>query len=134
MNAYSWYSQLIKPTWSPPSWIFGPVWTVLYMVIAVTFGTVFYRAFTDRLAWIVALPFALNLIFNFAFTPIQFGLKDNLLAGIDILLILGTLIWALFAVWHASPELHWVVYANIPYLLWVMFATGLQLTVTYLNR
>ena len=134
MNTYTWYSQLIKPIWSPPSWLFGPVWTALYAIIAVSFGTVFYKAFTKQIAWIVALPFALNLLFNFAFTPIQFGLKNNLLASIDILLVLGTLIWALYALWHTSPYLRWVVYANIPYLLWGTFATVLQLTITYLNK
>ena len=133
MNTYNWYSQLIKPSWAPPSWIFGPVWTVLYAIIAITFGTVFYKVITHKLAWMVALPFVLNLIFNFAFTPLQFGLKNNLLAGIDILLVLGTLIWALWSLWHATSDLHWVVYANIPYLLWVSFATILQLTVTFLN-
>ena len=58
---------------------------------------------------------------------------DNLLATLDILLVVGTLIWALVAVWHASPGLRWVVYANIPYLLWGIFATALQITITYLN-
>ncbi len=134
MNTYNWYSQIIRPSWAPPSWLFGPVWTVLYGIIAVSFSTVFYKAFTKQISWMVALPFALNLLFNFAFTPLQFGLKNNLLASIDILLVLGTLIWALYAVWHASPELRWVVYVNIPYLLWVTFATCLQLTITYLNR
>lgn len=134
MNTYNWYSQLIKPTWAPPSWLFGPVWTVLYAIIAVTFGTVFYKAFAGKIGWIVALPFALNLIFNLIFTPIQFGLKNNLLASIDILLVLGTLIWALYAVWNASYELRWIAYVNIPYLLWVTFATCLQLSITYLNR
>ena len=134
MNEPTQYAELIKPFWSPPSWLFGPVWTVLYAIIAVSFGTVFYKAVTGKLAWMVALPFALNLLFNFAFIPIQFGLKSNLLAAIDILLVVGTLIWALYAVWHAAPELRWVVYANIPYLLWVTFATCLQLTITYLNR
>jgi len=56
------------------------------------------------------------------------------LAALDILLVLVTLIWALYAVWNASPELRWVVYVNIPYCLWVTFATVLQLTITYLNR
>lgn len=130
----NWYSQLIKPTWSPPTWLFGPVWTVLYVIIAVSFGTVFYKAFTRQIPWVVALPFVLNLIFNFAFTPIQFGLKNNLFASIDILLVVGTLIWALYTIWHAVPELRWVVYANIPYLLWGTFATGLQLTITYINK
>ncbi|MFC1490347.1 TspO/MBR family protein [Candidatus Latescibacterota bacterium] len=134
MTTYDWYSQLIKPIWSPPSWLFGPVWTVLYAIIMVTYGTVFYKAFTKQIPWIVALPFALNLLFNFAFTPIQFGLKNNLLASLDILLVVGTLIWALYAVWHTVPKLHWIVYTNIPYLLWGSFATCLQLTITYLNR
>jgi tryptophan-rich sensory protein len=133
MNTYNWYSQLIKPTWAPPSWLFGPVWTVLYAIIAVSYGTVFYKAFTGKLSWIVAVPFALNLIFNLAFTPIQFGLKNNLLATLDILLVIGTLMWALVGVWQASPDLRWVVYANVPYLMWGIFATVLQITITYLN-
>jgi len=103
----------------------------LYTIIAISFGAVFYKAFTKQIPWIVALPFALNLVFNFFFTPIQFGLKNNLLASLDILLVVGTLIWALVAVW---PHMRWVVYANIPYLLWGTFATVLQLTITYLNK
>jgi tryptophan-rich sensory protein len=130
MNNYNWYSQLIKPSWAPPSWLFGPVWTALYAIIAVSFGTVFYKTFTKQIPWLVGLPFALNLIFNFIFTPIQFGLKNNLLASLDILLVLATLIWSLIAIW---PHLKWVTYANLPYLLWVIFATSLQLTITYLN-
>jgi benzodiazapine receptor len=134
MNTQEWYLNLIKPTWAPPAWLFGPVWSVLYLIIAASFGTVFYKAFTGKLAWMVALPFALNLFFNFIFTPIQFGLKNNILSSIDILLVVATLVWALVAIWNASPDLRWVVYVNIPYLLWGVFATCLQLTVTYLNR
>lgn len=132
-DSYLWYSELVKPLWAPPSWLFGPVWSVLYTIIFVSFGVVLYRAVTGSLSWLVALPFVLNLIFNFAFTPLQFGLKNNLLASLDIVLVLGTLVWALYAVWHASPELRWVAYSNIPYLAWVSFATVLQLTITYLN-
>ncbi|MBP6060808.1 MAG: tryptophan-rich sensory protein [Candidatus Pacebacteria bacterium] len=134
MNSYNWYSQLIRPTWAPPSWLFGPVWSVLYFIIAISFGTVFYKAFTKQIPWMVALPFALNLFFNFIFTPIQFGLKNNLLAAIDILLVVGTLVWALYTIWHSAPSLRWIVYANLPYLAWGTFATSLQLTITYLNR
>jgi benzodiazapine receptor len=134
MNTYNWYAQLIKPTWAPPTWLFGPVWTILYIIIAVTYSTVFYKAFTRQIPWIVALPFVLNLVFNAAFTPIQFGLKNNTLASLDILLVVITLVWALYAVWQAAPELRWITYANVPYLLWGLFATCLQLTITYLNR
>jgi len=133
MTTYEWYKNLIKPSWAPPSWIFGPVWSVLYVIIFITFGFIFYKAFTDKISWIIALPFILNLIFNFAFTPIQFGLKNNFLAMIDILLVLLTLIWALVSIFKIYPEFSWIVYLNIPYLLWVLFATVLQITITYLN-
>ena len=134
MNTYAWYAQLIKPSWTPPTWLFGPVWTILYIIIAVTYSTIFYKAFTRQIPWMVALPFVLNLIFNAAFTPIQFGLKNNALASLDILLVVITLVWALYAVWQAAPNLRWIVYANMPYLVWGLFATCLQLTITYLNR
>lgn len=131
MENYSWYATLVKPTWAPPSWLFGPVWSVLYVIIAISYGTVFYKAFTKEIPLIVALPFALNLFFNFIFTPIQFGLKNNELATLDILLVLGTLVWALVAVY---PYAKWVSLVNIPYLLWVCFASVLQITITILNR
>jgi tryptophan-rich sensory protein len=130
MNTYTKYSELIKPTWSPPSWLFGPVWTVLYAIIAVSFGSVFIKTFKHELSWMVALPFILNLVFNFLFTPLQFGLKNNFLAAIDIVLVLVTIIWFMISIW---PHMRWVALVNIPYLLWVSFATVLQLTITYLN-
>ena len=129
-DTYTWYQTLIKPSWAPAASVFGPVWTVLYAIIAVSFGTVFWKVYKKELPRIVALPFALNLVFNFAFTPIQFGLQNNFLAAVDILLVLATLVWALASVW---PRLRWVALVNIPYLLWVAFATALQLTITYLN-
>ena len=130
MNSYTWYQTLIKPAWAPPGWLFGPVWTALYTIIAISFGSVFYKAFTKDIPWIVALPFALNLLFNAAFTPLQFGLRNNFLASIDILLVLGTLIWAMTAIW---PHTRWIALINIPYLCWVSFATILQITITVLN-
>lgn len=129
-NQAMWYSELIRPTWAPPSWVFGPVWTVLYILIAISFGYVFYKVFKGELPIIVALPFVLNLIANALFTPLQFGLQNNFLAAIDIIAVLTTLLWAM---WIIFPHHPWVAYINVPYLLWVSFATVLQLTVTYLN-
>ena len=142
-NSYSWYAALTKPSWAPPSWLFGPVWTFLYILIFISFGKVFLLFFQKKIPFIVALPFMLNIFFNLIFTPIQFGLKNNGLAAADILLVLATLIWALFAIYSFGLKLHiqtgaptyaWIIYANIPYLLWVLFATILQLTITYLNK
>jgi tryptophan-rich sensory protein len=132
-STYSWYQTLLKPTWAPPSWIFGPVWTVLYILIALSFGFVLYNTYTKKLSWKVALPFILNLIFNFLFTPIQFGLQNNILAAVDVALVWSTLVWAMYMIWNTSKKFRWIVYINIPYLLWVSFATVLQFTVTYLN-
>ncbi len=130
-TTYTWYQTLLKPTWAPPGWLFGPVWSVLYALIAISFGTVFYKTLKKALPIKVALPFILNVFFNIIFTPIQFGLQNNILAALDISLVLGTLAWAFVAIW---PYYRWIVYINIPYLVWVSFATVLQFTVTYLNR
>jgi tryptophan-rich sensory protein len=129
-NSQEWYGALIKPEWAPPAWLFGPVWSVLYVIIAISFGTVFYKIWTKEIPWIVGVPFALNLVCNLAFTPIQFGLRSNFLAAIDILLVLSTIVWATVLIY---PHIKWVAFAQIPYILWVLFATILQLTVTYLN-
>lgn len=130
MPTYSWYQSLIKPSFAPPSWLFGPVWSVLYILIAVSFGYVFYLWSQGKVGFWIALPFILNLIFNFAFTPLQFRLQNLPLASIDILLVLGTLIWAMIVI---HPHAPWVTYISIPYLAWVSFATVLQLSITFLN-
>ena len=131
MERYDWYQSLIKPSWAPPSKVFAPVWTILYILIVVSFGAVGYKIAVGELPLVIALPFFLNLIFNFSFTPLQFGLKNNFLAALDILLVLGTLIWLMIEIYSYIP---WVAVINLPYLLWVAFATVLQLTITYLNR
>jgi translocator protein len=130
MNTVTQYATYIRPDWAPPSWVFGPVWTILYLVIAITFGYVTYKYIRGDVPFRTLLPFLLNLFFNFSFTYIQFGLMDLKLAALDILLVLATLLWAMSAVWK---KYRWVALANIPYLAWVTFATVLQLTITYLN-
>jgi tryptophan-rich sensory protein len=130
MNTSNWYEELIKPSWAPPIWLFGTVWSVLYVLIFISFGAVFYKWINGKLSWMVVLPFILNIVFNIAFSPIQFGLRNNLLAAIDITLILATIIWAMIAIW---PYMKWVALMQIPYLVWVCLATTLQFSITYLN-
>lgn len=130
-NTYNWYKTLIKPTWAPPSWIFGPIWTFLYIIITISFGRVFIALAQKQIPFIVVLPFILNLIFNLIFTPIQFGLKNNILAAIDISFVFITLVWAMIVIY---PHIKWVTYILSPYLIWVCIATILQFTVTWLNR
>lgn len=129
-NEASQYQSYIQPDWAPPSWLFGPVWSVLYTIIFITFGWVFYKIYKGQIPKMVALPFALNLLFNAAFTPLQFGLQNNVLAAIDIVLVLITIIWFMVAIWKHNK---WIALANLPYLTWVSFATVLQITITFLN-
>lgn len=130
-SSAAWYAQLLKPFFAPPASVFAPVWTVLYIVIAISFGYVLVQCLRRRFPLPLLVPFGLNLLFNAGYTPLQFGLRSNLLASIDILLVLGTLVWAMSAVWQRA---RWVALVNIPYLLWVAFATVLQLSITWLNR
>lgn len=130
MNQYEWYRTIKKPSWAPPSMIFGPVWTVLYLIIGASFGYVGYLYWAKYVGLMVLAPFALNLLFNILFSPIQFGLRNFALAWVDIVFTLITLVWALVVIYPIVP---WVAYVNIPYLLWVSFATILQTVVTMKN-
>lgn len=127
---YTNYADYIKPTWAPPAWLFGPVWTFLYIIIAISFGYVFYLYFNKKIKFNIVLPFILNLIFNFLFTPVQFGLHSYVLGGIDVILVLITLIWALKKIYKINKK---VFYWNMFYLAWVSFATTLDLSIIYLN-
>lgn len=130
MDTQKWYKKLKKPSWAPPTWVFGPVWTFLYILIAISFGKVFLMVLNGEVTPAILLPFVLNLFVNFIFTPIQFGLKNNFLAAVDVVLVWVTIVWIIFTIY---PILPWVAYLQAPYLIWVSIATILQLTVTYLN-
>lgn len=126
-----WYRSLRKPGWAPAENVFGQVWSVLYVIIALANIFVLIEVLARRLGWQTGLPFWLNLGFNLIYTPIQFGLRNNLLALVDILLVLATIIWSMIAVW---PHHKWVAVAYAPYLVWVCIATALQTSITWLNR
>lgn len=125
-----WYAQLAKPWFAPPAEVFGPVWSVLYVLIAISFGFVLIQVLRGRWPKRLAVPFAVNLAANLLFTPLQFGLRSNMLALIDILVVLVTIPLLMKAAW---PRARWVAWLQLPYLLWVAFATVLQVSITWLN-
>lgn len=127
----SWYHELKKPTWAPPAKWFGPVWSILYLVIMISFGYIGFLFYQEDIPWIILMPFVLNLFFNIAFTPIQFQCRNNELALLDIIAVLVTLLWSLLVIY---PYASWVTLVNIPYFLWVSFATILQFSITSLNQ
>ena len=91
----------------------------------------FVQAGRGRLPLLVALPFAINLVANLIFTPIQFGMRNLPLAAVDILVVWSTLVWMMLAIW---PHHRWVAVAQVPYFVWVSIATVLQLSITWMNR
>lgn len=131
MNYQSYYNDLAKPFFAPPSNIFGIVWPVLYLIIIVSFGWVFYQILVKK-RWSIKLllPFLVNIIANALYSPLFFNWRRPLLASIDILVVLASII-AIMVVMRKRAL--WVSVAQIPYLLWVTFATVLQLSILVKN-
>jgi len=130
MTWLDWYNSLSKPAWTPSPSTIGTIWQILYPIILISFGFVFVQYFRGKVLGRVALPFAINLVANLAFTPIQFGLRNLPLAAVDILIVLVTILWAMLVVWR---HYRWVAVAQIPYLIWVSVASVLQLSITASN-
>ena len=130
MTWMDWYNSLAKPSWTPTPATIGLIWQILYPIILVTFGFVFVQTCRRKVPWSVALPFAINLVANLMFTPIQFGLRNLPLASLDILVVWMTIIWMTVAIWR---HYRWVAVAQVPYLIWVSLATVLQLSITVMN-
>ncbi len=88
----TWYEELAKPSWAPPPNLFGTVWSILYPIIILSFGYVIYRVVRGEIPASVLVPVAINIVANIAFTPIQFGLRSLVLAEIDIIIVLVTIV------------------------------------------
>ncbi|MGV8171113.1 MAG: TspO/MBR family protein [Candidatus Woesearchaeota archaeon] len=122
----SWYAQLIKPSFNPPGWIFGPVWTTLYILMGIAFYLVLkYK--DNRKAKIL---FISQLILNTLWTIIFFGMHNPLLAFIEII-ILWVLILLTIIEFYKKSKI--AAYLLIPYILWVSFASILTLAIHLLN-
>ena len=130
MSWMEWYETLWKPSWTPAPATIGLIWQILYPIIIVTFGFVFVQAMRKKVPYKVTVPFAINIVANVSFTPIQFGMRNLPLAAVDILIVWATIIWIMVVIWKQHK---WVALAQIPYFVWVSIATVLQLSMTWMN-
>ncbi len=117
----SWYLEN-KPSFTPPNWIFGPVWTLLYFLIALSLYFAWIKAKKNEKKK-VAIVFGLNLAANALWSYLFFEIKNPLLSFLDIITILATIIAMIFVAGKIDKKAGWLL---VPYLLWVSFASILN--------
>lgn len=125
----SWYVDLVKPFFNPPNWIFWPVWTILYIMIWISFYLVWKEGFWNNKTRLLVIYF-IQLSLNFAWSFSFLYFWNPLLGLINIILLL-IFIWLNIKVFYDVKK--WAGYLLIPYLLWVMFATVLNFSIFILN-
>ena len=125
-----WYAGLKKPSFSPPNWVFGPVWITLYALMGVAAYLIFKEGWEKREVRMAIAVFAVQLVLNSLWSFLFFGLRNPLLGLIDIvllwLLILVT-IWKFYAINKTAGLL------LLPYIAWVSLATALNFAILRLN-
>lgn len=127
----SWYQSLNKPAFTPPSWLFGPVWTVLYILMGISAFLVWQKGFDNRSVKIALAIFLVQLVLNVIWTPLFFGLNSPLLALIDIVFMWLAILITIISFSSLSKTAALLL---IPYILWVTFAAVLNLSIVFLNR
>ncbi len=125
----TWYPALRKPVWTPPGWLFGPVWTVLYLAMAVAAWIVWRERGLSE-AKTAMVFFVLQLALNAAWSPLFFGLRNPAAAFADILMLWLAIAATIIAFWQIKP---WAAILLLPYWLWVSFATGLNYAIWRMN-
>ncbi len=125
-----WYAQLAKPAFSPPNWLFGPVWVILYLMMGISIYLVWQRLEKNKHANTTFNLFWLQLILNGVWSPLFFGLKNPGLAFFDLLVLwILVMILAVNFFRICRPA----AYLLIPYWLWVSFAGALNYFIWILN-
>jgi len=124
----SWFQSLKRPSFQPPDWVFGPIWTLLYGLMAVAAWLVYLKVGRVRSA--PMMLFAIQLVLNVAWSVIFFGLHRPGLAVIDIALLLAAILATAIAFWRVSRPAGALM---LPYLGWVMFASVLNVSIWRLN-
>ncbi len=124
------YDRLVLPSWAPPAWLFGPVWSVLYVLIGVAGWRAWLRAggFGDRPAWQL---YGAQLVLNAAWSPVFFGVEAFGLAVLVIVALAAAIAGTIEAFSRIDRLAAGLL---VPYALWVLFATGLNLAVWVMNR
>lgn len=126
----TWYPTLTKPSWTPPDWIFGPVWSCLYIMIAVS-GWLIYRAEYSHKRSVALMLYGGQLVLNFIWSFLFFSLRSPILGLIDIVLLSLLISLTIIKAWPVSRLASLLL---IPYLVWVMYATSLNAGIWLLNR
>lgn len=126
----TWYQSLTKPSFSPPNWIFGPVWILLYFLMGVSFFLIWKLDWKKKKVQYAGKVFFMQLMLNGLWSFLFFGLHSPLLGLIDILTLLGMIILTIRAFYPLSKL---ASYLLLPYLLWVSFATILNGMILTLN-
>ena len=125
-----WYTTITKPSFNPPNWIFGPAWTLLYILMGIAFAMI-WNAGTEKKEVKKAMKlFGLQLILNLIWSFLFFTMQNPAIAFIDIVILL---IAINSTIRHFSAINKTAAYLLIPYLLWVSFATLLNGNIWYLN-
>lgn len=126
----TWYATLNKPQFSPPNFVFGPVWTTLYFLMGLSLYLVLGKKLKKEKNKIIFL-FSLQLFFNFLWSFIFFGLHNPALAFVDIAMLWVSIIFLIIEFWKFSKPASLLL---APYLLWVSFASLLNLFIIVLNK
>jgi benzodiazapine receptor len=126
-----WYAGLSKPSFSPPNWVFAPVWTVLYAMMGIAAYLVYEKGFKRPDVRKALAFFAVQLVVNVLWSIVFFG-AHSLLGGVIVILPLWALI--LVTIMRFSPLSKTAGYLLVPYFLWVSFATALTISYAALNR
>jgi len=129
IQAGPFYAQLVRPAWAPPSWIFGPVWTVLYALMGIAAWLV-WRVADSRAVRVPIALFLLQLMLNALWSWLFFRWHQGALAFADILLLGVSIVGTIIAFWKIRRLAGALL---IPYLLWVIFASALNYSVWQLN-
>lgn len=130
MDYVLYYASIKKPFFAPPEWVFGLAWGIIYPLLAIAGIVIIYLFFKKQISFYMVGLFFINLLANLAFTPIQLELQNVALASLDILIVLGTLVYFEYLIYRKSKA---VFILLLPYLFWGAFATALQISIWIIN-